>query len=503
MNNEKFRMYKSLASRSLFILFLLIFTFQISSAQDGKTPALDEGMTLFKNKCASCHAKNMKTKMTGPALAGAEERWENDRGRLYEWIRNSQAYLATGDPYATALYAEYNNSVMTAFPTLTDGQIDNILDYINFVAENGAYPKPLAVVVGPGDTGGGTTTAGGNNNLMYGVLALILGILSLVLARIVSNLNHMQKVKAGLPAPPRKTLVQTITSSGVVGFLIFAFVIWGGYQTVNNAIELGRTQGYAPTQPIKFSHETHAGLHKIDCQYCHDGARRSKHSVIPAANTCMNCHRAIQKGSEYGTAEITKIFASIGWNPNKGAYVSNYENMSQEDIKAIYTKWIGDQFIEDWNADKENEDKKITDGKLNEEGEAVVKEQWNNILLALTNIDNKGMGLDDKIQGPINWTRIHNLPDHVYFNHAQHVTVGKQECQTCHGPVQEMEVLAQYSPLSMGWCVNCHRETKVDFNNNDYYATSYQKMHQELKDGTRKKVTVEDIGGIECQKCHY
>jgi len=482
-------MYKSLVTRSLSILFLFFFTFQISSAQDGRTPELNEGMTLFKNKCASCHAKNMKAKLTGPALMGAEERWGGDRDKLRQWIRNSQAYLATGDAYATALYQEYNQSVMTAFPELTDGQIDNILDYINVQADTG-YP-PSVAVAGGDSVGGGGKAGGGSNTLMYGVLALILGILSIVLARISSNLNHMQKVKAGLPAPPRQTLLQTIKGSTAVSILIFALVIWGGYQTVNNAIDLGRTQGYAPTQPIKFSHETHAGLHEIDCQYCHDGARRSKHSVIPAANTCMNCHKAIKKGTKYGTAELTKIFASIGFDPEKGTYIDNYDSMNDEDIEKVYKKWIGDQFIVDWN--EENAEDKIE--ALNSKGKEVVDEQWNGIVSALKN------DLDGKIQGPINWVRIHNLPDHVYFNHAQHVTAGNVACQTCHGPVEEMEVLAQYAPLSMGWCVNCHRETKVDFNN-EYYAT-YTNYHEELQEGKRKGVTVEDIGGIECQKCHY
>jgi hypothetical protein len=378
---------------------------------------------------------------------------------------------------------------------LTDTEIDNILGYINVVSTIGAYP-PRAISVKEGE--GTEAASGGSNTLMYGILALILVILSLVLARIVANLNHMQKVKAGLPSPGRQTMWQIVTGSKVVSILIFAIVIWGGYQTVNNAIDLGRTQGYAPTQPIKFSHETHAGLHKIDCQYCHDGARRSKHSVIPAANTCMNCHKAIEKGSEYGTAELTKIFASIGYNPEDNTYIKDYENMSEADIKKVYTKWIADNYMEEANDGKAEEDKMT---KLDEDGEEVVAEQWKGILNALTHQNGEGMGLDDKIQGPINWTRIHNLPDHVYFNHAQHVTVGKQECQTCHGPVEEMKLLAQYAPLSMGWCVNCHRETKVDFGN-EYYA-SFKNMHEEMKEGKRNGVTVEDIGGIECQKCHY
>jgi hypothetical protein len=114
----------------------------------------------------------------------------------------------------------------------------------------------------------------------------------------------------------------------------------------------------------------------------------------------------------------------------------------------------------------------------------------------LTN-DNK-----KKVQGPIEWLRIHNLPDHAYFNHAQHVSVGQVECQTCHGPVEEMEIVQQYAPLSMGWCINCHRQTEVQFEGNEYYK-AYSKYHEEIANGQRAKVTVEEIGGLECQKCHY
>jgi hypothetical protein len=108
----------------------------------------------------------------------------------------------------------------------------------------------------------------------------------------------------------------------------------------------------------------------------------------------------------------------------------------------------------------------------------------------------------DIIAKPIAWTKIHNLPDHVYFNHSQHVKVGKVQCQRCHGPIQEMDEVYQFAPLSMGWCINCHRQTKVQFTDNKYY-TIYEKYHEEIKSGKRTDVTVEDIGGTECQKCHY
>jgi hypothetical protein len=273
-----------------------------------------------------------------------------------------------------------------------------------------------------------------------------------------------------------------LTSRGVIGFVIFALVVLGGYTTVNNAIMLGRQQGYQPEQPIKFSHATHSGLQKIDCQYCHDGARRSKHSVIPAANTCMNCHKAIKVGSQYGTAELTKIYASVGYDPSTDKYIENYANMSEAEIEKIYKKWIADTQVS-------------SGGSVDE---AKIQSEWDGIVSALTNPESG----DKKVYGPIEWVRLHNLPDHAYFNHAQHVTVGKVACQSCHGPVEEMEVVYQYSPLSMGWCVNCHRETEVKFADNEYYK-SYQVYHKQIQDGERAKVTVEDIGGLECQKCHY
>ncbi len=101
---------------------------------------------------------------------------------------------------------------------------------------------------------------------------------------------------------------------------------------------------------------------------------------------------------------------------------------------------------------------------------------------------------------PMQWIRIHNLPDLVYFNHSQHVVAGKIKCQTCHGQIQEMKEVYQYSPLTMKWCIQCHKRTKVDFKNNEYY-TKMEAVHNLLKEG--KPVTVAMMGGIECGKCHY
>ena len=106
---------------------------------------------------------------------------------------------------------------------------------------------------------------------------------------------------------------------------------------------------------------------------------------------------------------------------------------------------------------------------------------------------------------PVEWIRIHNLQDFAYFNHSQHVKAGKVVCQTCHGEIQKMGEVKQFADLSMGWCINCHRETKVQFADNGFYSI-YQKFHDDMKNGkldSTKGITVEKIGGTECQKCHY
>ena len=469
----------NLVRKVLTVVAMLSLAFTTVLGQDN-LEAIQAGESLFKVQCAQCHNRNMVDNLTGPALGGVQERWaEYPEEDLYRWIRNSQAMIAEGHPRAVEVWNEWKPTVMNNFTNLTDEEISNLLVYINAVYAEG-YGRPAATAVTGGD---GQIVDESDNTLLYVTLLLILGILAVVLARIVANLNYMAKVQEGTAPAQRRTLVDILTSKGVIGFVIFSLVVLGGYTTVNNAIMLGRQQGYQPEQPIKFSHALHSGTHQIECQYCHDGARRSKHSVIPAANTCMNCHRAIKYGTQYGTAELTKIYASIGYDPRADKYIENYEDLPEEEIEEIYRRWITDQYTEKM-------------GTFDDEGERIVDEQWYNIKASLTNEIKK------EIPGPIEWVRIHNLPDHAYFNHAQHVSVGKVECQTCHGPIEEMEIVYQYSPLSMGWCINCHRQTEVQFAENDYYD-SYQIYHEQMAAGERDRVTVEDIGGLECQKCHY
>ncbi len=459
-------------------VFSILFLASLSAQA---APSIEEGKTLFAANCASCHNKNMRDNLTGPALAGLEERWAAfPRTDLYKWIRNSQALVAEGHPRAVELWNQWKPTLMNSFTGLTDDQIESLILYIN----DAATPKPPVNGGGPGGVAGAAKESD-NNLWLFGGLALILGLLAFALMRIVDSLSNISRVQAG-QAPVSRTLAQTLSTKGAVAFLVFALVLIFGYKTVDNATRMGRQQNYQPDQPIAFSHQIHAGVNKIDCQYCHDSARRSKHSMIPGTNTCMNCHAAIKKGTISGTSEITKIFASIGFDPIANKYIDGYDSWTEDQIADLYKKWIGQEYM---SANS------LT--AMNDAGRSIVAAQWDGVVRALKN-DSNG-----KIQGPIEWVRIHNLPDHVYFNHAQHVAVGQVACQKCHGPIEEMEVVYQYSTLGMGWCINCHRETEVTaFANNDFYK-QYERYHEELAAGKRSKVTVSDIGGLECQKCHY
>ena len=438
------------------------------------------------NGCGACHAKSMAVDATGPALGGVEERWAAEpREHLYRWVQNNGKLRVSGESArAIEVYNAWNGAAMNLYPELSDSDVEHLLAYIK--GQYTGIGKPVDEA-GGGEGGVGTAQET-DNTWLFVVLGFALLLLSLILARVTSNMQYMVATKEG-ERPTRRTLLEVLTSKGMIAFVLFALVVLGGYTTVNHAIELGRQQDYQPEQPIKFEHSVHSGIHQIECQYCHDGARRSKHSVIPAVNTCMNCHRAIKVGSQYGTAEITKIYAAIGYDPKTDKYIENYDQLSNEEVKDIYRSWIADNA---YKAAEESGDVDLDEIKDEE------NRQLDAIEAALTN-EYTG---DDKIAGPVEWVRIHNLPDHAYFNHAQHVTVGKLKCQNCHGPVQEMELVYQYSPLSMGWCVNCHRETQVQFNDNDYYK-AYERYHEEMQAGERSEVTVEDIGGLNCQRCHY
>lgn len=405
-----------------------IFLFITFSAAIGNQLNAQDGKALFSANCASCHAVNKK--LTGPALAGVEDRWP-EKKNLYAWIKNSAAFLKTGDPYANNLYNEYNKVAMNQFPGLSEADIDAILAYIKTVPAPGAAPA--------GGAAAGAPAPESDNSLVFGILSLILAVLAIILLQVNSNLKKLSDEKLGMtPEAP----IPFYRNKRYIAFTAILLFVLGGYYTTVGAMNLGRSKDYQPEQPIYYSHKVHAGVNQINCQYCHIGTYQGKQATLPSVNVCMNCHQAI---NEYKGDPLVR---------ENGDIVDG-----TAEIKKLY-KYAGFTEGQPWDATKAQ---------------------------------------------PIEWIRIHNLPDHVYFNHAQHVNAGQVACQQCHGEIQNMGEVKQFSDLSMGWCVNCHRETKVQFKDNGFYSI-YEKFHEDIRTGkidSAKGITVEKIGGTECQKCHY
>ena len=397
---------------SHYILFFLV-AFLISphlSADDIKS-----GEKLYKQNCTACHMMT-EAKLVGPGLKGVTEKYEKEW--LIKWIRNSQELIASGDERAIKIFEEYDKSVMTAFD-FSDDEFSDLLAYL----ANPPEPEVVASKEEGADVNQGMSTS---TQLM--LIALVLVTLVFLLVSLKNNLKSaLGQETETIPETLIGQYSLFISNNKNVVFACSVFAIVMLKFTYDGLMGVGVTTNYAPAQPIAFSHKLHAGVNGVDCNYCHSSARHSKHSGIPSANVCMNCHTYISEGPS-GKDEIQKIYDAIGFDPETRKYIEGYQ------------------------------------------------------------------------QKPIEWVRIHNLPDHAYFNHSQHVVAGNLECQDCHGPVEEMDVLYQYSELTMGWCVDCHRETEVQMEGNNYYTH----LHEQLKEKYKgEKITVDKMGGLECAKCHY
>ncbi|SFG63122.1 c-type cytochrome [Pedobacter insulae] len=409
------------------------FSFLILSGAQAQD--LVEGKTLFKDKCASCH--NLATNSTGPALTPKMN--ELDEAYLIPWIKNNLALTASGNKQAIEA-SKFSPTEMKAFPTLTDDQIKSIIAY----AKVGEPKKEVAAGEAAVDEGASALS-------IVGIIAIIILsiIVLIVLGRAVKMLERLILQKQGIEIVEEESVSLTVgvgrlfKNKKFVFFTVLCLVVVLGSFGWMGMWETGVHTGYKPTQPIKFSHELHAGINQIDCQYCHTGPFKSKNATIPSLNVCMNCHKNVQAVQEDGSVspEIQKIYNAIGYDPATQTY-------------------------------------------------------------------------DKTKEKPIEWVRVHNLPDFAYFNHSQHVVVGEAAirkekglkptdpvCFACHGPVNTMEELEQHSPLTMKWCINCHKDADISDKKDDAFYTNVIKAHEKIKKG--EKITPALLGGLECGKCHY
>ncbi len=378
--------------------------------------------------------------MTGPAIQGARARWEG-QGDIYAWIKNSQGYLKTGNAYATKLFEAWNKSVMTP-AAVTEEEIDAIL----YFADN--YMPPVAVVVNGKEPPTPPSDAGASWPWLI-VLALLFLVVAISLSGVRRGLaNAVREADGRTPLPERsmgENLRAWAWNNKIFATLIGLFVVvWLLIQGWNALWVVGvyggdEVENYRPEQPIAFDHTLHAGQDNL-------------------AINCQYCHSSAEKSKHAGIPS-----ANVCMNCHKAVDTGTLTGTTE--IAKIY-KAIG------W--DPENQ---------------------------------QYTGEEE----PIRWVKVHNLPDHAYFSHAQHVAVGKLECQECHGPIDtEMTVAEQWAPLTMGWCIECHGDRAVDMAGNGYYDEvmarlqetdlGHRELKQYLEDG---KITVKELGGWECAKCHY
>jgi mono/diheme cytochrome c family protein len=434
-------------TRKLYLSVALMLTLSLSSFAQEAAPAATpapaaataapatggdavKGKDLFNTNCAACH--KLDAKATGPALRGVGAKY--DKAWIYKWVHNSGDLIKSGDAAAVKVFEANNKVPMTAFPQLSEADIDNIIAYT--MEEKAAAPAPVA---GEKIPGANADEGGISNNVILGALSLIMAIL-IVMLFLVNNVLRKVAAANGINVAPKEPTLPIWKAFVKNQFLVLITSIFlllaSGFFVYGYLMQVGVDQDYSPIQPIHYSHRIHAGSNGINCNYCHSAARVSKSAGIPSLNVCMNCHKNISEVSDttataeyskdFYDKEIAKLYKAVGWDKDNQKYTGKTE--------------------------------------------------------------------------PVKWVRIHNLQSFVYFNHSQHVNVAGVECQTCHGPVQTYEIQKQFAPLTMKWCIDCHRKTEVKMEGNDYYT----KIHEQLsKKYGVEKLTAAQMGGLECGKCHY
>ena len=460
------------------IAICTILIFQVSglgaqSIWEGGNPT--NGQSLFNANCAACH-KITDELLVGPGLGGLQERWMTSEEMLVMWVQNPQEAQETGDKYIKGMVDRYVGTYgwMTSQAVSKD-DIRDIIAYVETPPVDGAGASLDTAANCPTIDYNEVDESDSDNTIWYLTLFILFIIIAISASGVKRSLTDILAERNGEDLLPDDSYLSRFRGWAwnnlvFVSLTGLFFVLYGVVVGYSALMDISTYPNYSPEQPIAFIHSVHVCENEIDCKYCHNSAYDSKHAGIPSTNVCMNCHKAVKEGKRTGTTEIEKIYAAIGFDSKTGTYI---------------------------------------DGEGNN-GNAMPQDSYNG--------------------EPIKWNKVHNLPDHVYFSHQQHVNVGGIQCQNCHGdvstysvgrlaPVEDINELVDAFPgliqlskptLTMGWCIECHNKAEVDMTSNGYY----EELHERLNDSERgneelrryledDKITVRELGGWECSKCHY
>lgn len=449
-NIQMFRNFNKWCFKALTVVFLA-----------GTFSSFAQGDALFKAKCASCHQPHKDG--TGPKLFQVRQKWADGGakdGSIYQWVNNWQS-AAAADPYAQTVSA-WSPTAMSAFPDLKKEDIDAIMDWVDSQPDPAAAPADGGAATDGAATGAATETEEGSLGWIWIILGVIFAVIILAVGGVRRQLRFAAEEAEGKESTEGMTYSEEFrawawTNRKMVGIGALVIVISTVVTLFLALYSIGVVEEYQPSQPIAFPHDIHAGKNGIDCKYCHNSVTKSKSAGLPTVNVCMNCHKQISGNTPEQQEQIAKIYEAAGW---------------------------------------------VAEGPGKYSGKTK----------------------------PIVWNKVHVLPDHVYFNHSQHVVVGGVDCKQCHGDMKTMKETAKVQPVSelnkiegnipltkatltMGWCIECHDQKEIstgsiDTKNDGYYNEIHKRLlnnDQELykkylKDG---KVTVSELGGWECAKCHY
>lgn len=398
-----------------------------------------DGKTVFKQNCAVCHALSDQ-KITGPGLKGVADRVPKGDW-LFNWVKNNEKLIKAGDPYAVKVFNDNSHTSMTVFEgVVSDDDLKAVVEYIK-------NPPVEQKVAGPsnptGDTSNDTNQSEQGVNPLYIVLAIIaiLGILTGILRGVRLSLQRVTNQNEGKEQDPTISFFDEGKKwlAEHKRFVVVCLIVLSCVGMKSCWNSLFRIGVY-------YDWQTGKGYHP-------EQPIKFSHKIHAGDNAiaCQYCHNSVEKSRHSGIPTV-----NICMNCHKG--IQEGPTTGTKEIAKIY---------------------------------------------AAAGFDPKTGTYDVSKQNPIQWIKVHNLPDHVYFNHSQHVVVGKIDCGVCHGDVRSMTTVEQKSPLTMKWCIECHRKTDVAMAGNPYYDRLHAALKEQYKKQHLNTFTVAQMGGIECAKCHY